>query len=33
MFEDERDDKIYNLIITQGVDKNNEYAHITENLY
>ena len=33
MFEDERDDKIYNLIITQGVDKNNEYAQFTEKLY
>ena len=27
MFEDEKDDKIYNLIITNGIDKNREYAH------
>ena len=33
MFEDERDDKIYNLIITQGVDKKNKYAKFTEKLY
>ena len=33
MFEDERDDKIYNLIITSGIDKNNEYAQFTEKLY
>lgn len=33
MFEDERDDKIYNLIITQGFDRNNEYAQFTEKLY
>ncbi|WP_405270372.1 nuclease [Methanobrevibacter sp.] len=33
MFEDERDDKIYNLIITHGIDKNNEYAQFTEKLY
>ena len=33
MFEDERDDKIYNLIITNGIDKNNEYAQFTEKLY
>lgn len=33
MFEDERDDKIYNLIITNGFDKNNEYAQFTEKLY
>ena len=26
MFEDERDDKIYNLIITSGFDKNKEYV-------
>lgn len=33
MFEDERDDKIYNLIITNGIDKNNEYGQFTEKLY
>ena len=33
MFEDERDEKIYNLIITNGFDKNNEYGQITEKLY
>ena len=33
MFENERDDKIYNLIITQGFDKNNEYGQFTEKLY
>lgn len=33
MFEDERDDKIYNLIITQGFDRNNEYTQFTEKLY
>lgn len=33
MFEDERDEKIYNLIITNGFDKNNEYGQFTEKLY
>lgn len=33
MFEDERDDKIYNLIITRGIDNNNEYAQFTEKLF
>lgn len=33
MFEDERDDKIYNLIITRGIDKKNEYGQFTEKLY
>lgn len=33
MFEDERDDKIYNLIITNGIDKNNEYRQFTEKLF
>lgn len=33
MFEDEKDDKIYNLIITNGIDKNNEYGQFTEKLY
>lgn len=33
MFEDERDNKIYNLIITNGFDKNKEYDQFTEKLY
>lgn len=33
MFEDERDDKIYNLIITRGTDLKNEYGQFTEKLY
>ena len=33
MFEDERDDKIYNLIITKGTDMKNEYGQFTEKLY
>lgn len=33
MFEEDRDDKIYNLIITNGIDNNNEYAQFTEKLY
>lgn len=33
MFEDEKDDKIYNLIITNGIDKKNEYGQFTEKLY
>ena len=33
MFENEKDDKIYNLIITNGFDKNNEYGQFTEKLY
>lgn len=33
MFEDDKDDKIYNLIITQGIDKNNEYRQFRERLY
>lgn len=33
MFEDEKDDKIYNLIITNGFDKNNEYGQFTEKLF
>ena len=33
MFENEKDDKIYNLIISNGFDKNNEYAQITEKIY
>ncbi len=33
MFEEDRDDKIYNLIITSGIDKNNEYGQFTEKLF
>ncbi|WP_458454483.1 nuclease [Methanobrevibacter sp.] len=33
MFEDERNDKIYNLIITSGTDLKNEYGQFTEKLY
>lgn len=33
MFEDERDDKIYNLIITHGTDMRNEYGQFTEKLF
>lgn len=33
MFEDEKDDKIYNLIISNGIDKNNEYGQFTEKLF
>ena len=33
MFEEERDDKIYNLIITQGIDNENEYKEFTAKLY
>lgn len=33
MFEDERNDKIYNLIITNGFDKNKEYSQFTEKLF
>lgn len=33
MFEDEKDDKIYNLIISKGIDKNNEYMQIIEKIY
>lgn len=33
MFEDERDDKIYNLIISNGIDENKEYAQFTEKLF
>lgn len=33
MFEDERDDKIYNLIISNGIDKNNEYPQFIEKLF
>ena len=33
MFEDEKDDKIYNLIISNGIDQNNEYGQFTQKLY
>ncbi|WP_298498659.1 nuclease [uncultured Methanobrevibacter sp.] len=33
MFEDEKDDKIYNLIISNGIDENREYAQFTEKLF
>ncbi|WP_407376254.1 nuclease [Methanobrevibacter sp.] len=33
MFEDEKDDKIYNLIISQGTDMKNEYGQFTEKLF
>lgn len=33
MFEEDKDDKIYNLIISNGFDTNREYAQFTEKLY
>ena len=33
MFEEDKDDKIYNLIITKGTDLRNEYGQFTEKLY
>ncbi|MBP3227021.1 MAG: nuclease, partial [Methanobrevibacter sp.] len=33
MFEDDKDDKIYNLIISNGIDKNREYGQFTEKLF
>ena len=33
MFEEEKQDKIFNLIITQGIDSENEYKIFTERLY
>lgn len=33
MFEEEQDNKIYNLIITRGIDQENEYGKFTEKLY
>lgn len=33
MFEEDKDDKIYNLIISNGIDKNNEYSQFTEKLF
>ena len=33
MFEEDKDDKIYNLIISNGFDKNKEYGQFTERLF
>ena len=33
MFEAEKDDKIYNLIISNGTDMKNEYGQFTEKLF
>ena len=33
MFEDEKDDKIYNLVISNGIDKNREYGQFSEKLF
>ena len=33
MFEEDKDDKIYNLIITNGTDVSNEYGQFTEKLF
>ena len=33
MFEEDKDDKIYNLIISNGTDTNREYAQFTEKLF
>lgn len=33
MFEEDKDDKIYNLIISNGIDKNREYGQFTEKLF
>lgn len=33
MFEEENDNKIYNLIISNGLDKNNEYKQFIEKIY
>ena len=33
MFEDEKDNKIYNLIISNGTDKNREHAQFIEKLF
>lgn len=33
MFEEEQDNKIYNLIITRGIDNENEYRKFSEKLY
>ena len=33
MFEEDNDDKIYNLLITRGPSKENDYAQFTDKLY
>lgn len=33
MFEEDKDNKIYNLIITNGTDFNNEYGQFTQKLF
>ncbi len=33
MFENEKDDKIYNLIISNGIDQKGEYRQFTEKLF
>ena len=33
MFEEDKDDKIYNLIISNGIDKKGEYRQFTEKLF
>ncbi len=33
MFEDEKDDKIYNLVISNGADRNGEYRQFSEKLF
>lgn len=33
MFEEKKDNKIYNLIITRGIDNENEYGQFSEKLY
>ena len=33
MFEEEKDDKIYDLLISKGIDENNEYSEFVEKLY
>ncbi|MCL2156932.1 MAG: nuclease [Methanobrevibacter sp.] len=33
MFEEEKDDKIYNLLISKGIDANSEYSKFVEKLY
>ena len=33
MFEEDKDDKIYNLIISNGTDLSNEYGQFTEKLF
>ena len=33
MFEEEKDDKIYNLLISKGIDGNNEYSEFVEKLF